>query len=154
VSEQRPEPGEIAVPGGLKEPSCQLVALLARRLEARPALPRVASGAGGELAHVVRALSDDRRDLPMPVVEHVVKQQHGSLLGREAPTSTSTASDSESAVSACRARSSWPSVMIGCGSHSPTSRSRWARAERSSLIASRVVTVAANARGDAICSPT
>jgi hypothetical protein len=43
--------------------------------------------------------------------------------------------------------------MIGSGSHSPTYRSRRARAERSSLIASRVVTVATNARGDAIGSP-
>jgi hypothetical protein len=32
-------------------------------------------------------------------------------------------------------------------------RLRQPRAERSSLIASRVVTVATNARGDAICSP-
>jgi len=69
---------------GREEPSCQLVALLARRLEAGPALLDVASGAVGELAHVVLSLADDRRDLRVPVVEHIVKQQHGSLLGREA----------------------------------------------------------------------
>ena len=53
-------------------------------MEAGPALLDVASGAGGELAHVVLALADDLRDLRIAVVEHVVKQQHGSLLGREA----------------------------------------------------------------------
>jgi hypothetical protein len=52
------------------------------------------------------------------------------------------ASDSESAISACLAGSSTPSVKIGSGSHSPTYCSRRARAERSSLIASRVVMVA------------
>jgi hypothetical protein len=67
---------------GLKEPSCQLVALRARGLEAGLALLDVASGAGGELAHVVLALAHDRRDLRIPVVEHLVKQQHGSLLDR------------------------------------------------------------------------
>jgi hypothetical protein len=41
-------------------------------------------GAGRELAHGLLALADDRRDLGMPVVEHVMKQQHGSLLRREA----------------------------------------------------------------------
>src|SRR5262249_10286892 len=46
VSEQRLEPSEIAVLGGLKEPSRELVALLARRLEAGPALRHVAPGAG------------------------------------------------------------------------------------------------------------
>ena len=39
-----------------------------------------------------------------------------------------------------------PSVRIGSGSHSPTYCSRRARADRSSLIASRVVTVATSAR--------
>src|SRR5215207_10368851 len=84
VGEQRLEPSEIAFLGGLKEPSCQPVALLARRLEAGPALLDVASGAGGELAHVIVTLADDRRDLRIPIVEHVVKQQHGSLLRRDA----------------------------------------------------------------------
>jgi hypothetical protein len=56
VREQRLEPGEVAVLGGREEPSCQLVALLARGLEAGPTLLEVASGAGGELAHVVSLL--------------------------------------------------------------------------------------------------
>jgi hypothetical protein len=60
VSEQRLEPSEIALVDGREEPSCQLVALLGRRLEARPALLEVASGAAGELAHVVLVLADDR----------------------------------------------------------------------------------------------
>ena len=84
VSKQRLEPGEIAVLGGRQEPSRQFVVVLLRRLEPRPALLDVASGPGGELADVVLALADDRRDLRIPVVEHVVKQQHGSLLRREA----------------------------------------------------------------------
>src|SRR6266487_6586020 len=84
VSEQRLEPGEIALLGGREEPGCQLLALLARRLEAGPALLDVASGAGRELAHVVLALADDRHDLWITVGEHVVKQQHGSLRRREA----------------------------------------------------------------------
>jgi hypothetical protein len=70
--------------GGLKEPGCQLVALLARGLKAGSALFDVASGAGRELAHVVLVLADDRRDLREPVVEHVVEQQHGALLRGEA----------------------------------------------------------------------
>ena len=60
MSEQGLEPSEIALLRGCEESSCQLIALLARRLEAGPALPDVASGAGGELAHVVLALTEDR----------------------------------------------------------------------------------------------
>ena len=84
VGEQRLEPGEIALLDGREEPGCQLVALFARRLEARPALLDVTPGAGGELAHVVLALTDDLGDLRVAVVEDVVKQQHRALLGREA----------------------------------------------------------------------
>jgi hypothetical protein len=84
VSEQRLEPSKVALLDGREEPSGQFVALLARRTEARPALLDVASGAGCELAHVVLALADDRRDLRIPIVEHVVKQQRGPLLGRQA----------------------------------------------------------------------
>ena len=73
-SEQRLEPSEIASLGGGEEPPCQLLALLAGALEARPALRDVASGPGGELAHVFVALADDRRDLPVGVVEHVVQE--------------------------------------------------------------------------------
>jgi hypothetical protein len=51
-------------------------AACAGRLEAGPALLDVASGAGGELAHVVLALADHRRDLWIAVVEHVVQQQY------------------------------------------------------------------------------
>jgi hypothetical protein len=43
--------------------------------------------------------------------------------------------------------------MMGSGNHSPTYRSRRERAERSSLIDNRVVTVATKARGEAISSP-
>jgi hypothetical protein len=53
-------------------------------LEAGPTLLDVTSGAGGELADVVLALAHDCRDLRIPVIEHIVKQQHGTLLRREA----------------------------------------------------------------------
>jgi hypothetical protein len=43
----------------------------------------VASGACRELAHVVLALAEDRRDLRIPIVEYVVQEQRGALLGRE-----------------------------------------------------------------------
>src|SRR4051812_19584114 len=84
VSEERLETGEIALLGGMEELRRQFVALLARRLEAGPPLLDVAPGAGAELANVVLALAYDRRDLRVLVVEHVAKQQHGPLLGREA----------------------------------------------------------------------
>jgi hypothetical protein len=61
VSEQRLESSEIAVLGGGEEPSCQLVALFSCRLEARPTLLDVTSGAGGELAHVVLAIDSQLR---------------------------------------------------------------------------------------------
>src|SRR5262249_26062295 len=44
MSEQRLEAGEVAVLGGGEEPSCQFVALLARRLEAGSALLDLAPG--------------------------------------------------------------------------------------------------------------
>src|SRR5262249_56732382 len=113
VREKRLEPSEVALLDRLKEPTCQLVALLARRLEGGPALPDVAPRPRRELTDVVLALADDLGDLRVVVVEHVVQQQHGALLGGEAlSSSTSIASDNESAISACRAGSSWPSVMI------------------------------------------
>src|SRR5262247_3839241 len=52
MSKQRLQPGEIALLGGREEPSGQLVALLARRLESRSPLLDVASGPSGELAYV------------------------------------------------------------------------------------------------------
>src|SRR3954471_24347977 len=82
VSEERLETGEIALLRGVEELRRQFVALLARRLEAGPPLLDVAPGAGAELANVVLVLAYDRRDLRVPVAEHVVKQQHGPLLGR------------------------------------------------------------------------
>src|ERR1039457_4718579 len=84
MSEQRLEASEIVVLGRREEPSRQLVALLARRLEAGSTLRDVAPGPTGELAHIVLALADDRRDLRIPIVEDVVKQQYGSLFGRQA----------------------------------------------------------------------
>ena len=153
VSEQHLERGEIALLGGRDEPSHQLVALLARRLEAGPALLDVASGAGGELAYVVLALADDLRDLRILVAEHIVEQQRGSLLRREALqqhqhrhrqriSSLRVLGRIILAVGDDRLWQPLTDIALATGA-----------AERSSLIASRVVTVAMNARGDAICSP-
>src|SRR5918999_624683 len=80
VSKQRLELSEIAVFYGCEEPPCQLGALFSCRLEAGPTLLDVASCTGGELTDVVLALAHDRRDLGIPVVENIVKQQHGTLL--------------------------------------------------------------------------
>src|SRR5215218_38625 len=80
VGEQRLEPSEVALLGGREEPSRELVALLARALEAWAALLDVASRSRRELADVVLALADDLGDLRVVVVEHVVQQQHRALL--------------------------------------------------------------------------
>jgi hypothetical protein len=96
-SEQRLEPSEIALLYGCEEPPCQVVALLARRPEAGPALVDVLSSAGGELAHVVLALADDPCNRQIPVVEHV-----GATARRAARARGSTAAP---AVVASAARS-------------------------------------------------
>ena len=60
-----------------------LLALLARDVEAAPALLDVAVGPGQDLAAVRRALADDRGDLLVGVVEHLAQQEHRALDGRE-----------------------------------------------------------------------
>src|SRR5262249_48995909 len=67
VGEQRLQPRQVAVLDGREEPPRQLLVLLARRVEARPALPEVAPRSHRELAHVARARADDRRDLRVVV---------------------------------------------------------------------------------------
>ena len=84
VRQQRFELRQVAVLGRGEEPLCELVALLARCLEPRPALLDVPSSPGRELTDVVLVLADDRRDVRIPVVEHVMQQQHRTLLGRQA----------------------------------------------------------------------
>ena len=84
MGEQRLQSREIALRGGGEESPSQLVSMPLRGLKARAALLDVVAGAGGELTHVLLALADDRRDLRIPVVEHVAQEQRGALLGREA----------------------------------------------------------------------
>jgi len=71
----------------MQKPLRRLLALLVRSLELDPPIPAlldVTPGPARQLAHVVLALADDLCDLPIAVVEHVVQQQRGSLLGRQA----------------------------------------------------------------------
>ena len=119
VGEQRLQPSEIALLGRLEEPSRELLALLVRRLKAGPALLDVASGPRRELAHVVGALADDLGDLRVVVVEYVVKQQDGALLGREALQQHQHRQRQRVGCLSVLGRPSGPSVMIGSGSHSP-----------------------------------
>src|SRR4051794_38982481 len=84
VRGQRLERAEVPVARGGEEAARELVALRARGLEARPPLLHVAARPGGELARVVFRLADDPRDLVVAVVEHVVEEQYGALLGRQA----------------------------------------------------------------------
>jgi predicted kinase len=60
--------------GSRKESSCQLIALLTRRLEAGSALLYVASRSRRKLTDVVLALAYDLGDLWVVIVEDVVKQ--------------------------------------------------------------------------------
>ena len=106
--------------GGLKEPTRELLALLARGSEAGPALLDMFSRAGGEQAHVPLALADDRRDLRIAIVEHVVKQQHGSLLRREALEQHQHRHGQRISHLGVVRGSSPLWVMMGSGSHSPT----------------------------------
>jgi hypothetical protein len=58
--------------------------VLGRGREARAARLDVASRPRRQLADVVGALADDLGDLGVVVVEDVVQQEHGALLGRQA----------------------------------------------------------------------
>src|SRR4029434_5947692 len=78
LGEQRLEPQQVALLGGRKESSCQLVALLPVRVEAGSALLDVASRSRRKLTYVVLALAYDLGDFWVVIVEDVVKQQHGS----------------------------------------------------------------------------
>ena len=81
---ERLERLEVALARGGEEATGQLVALLLRRLVARPALGHVAACASGELPGVGLALAHDRGDVLVRVVEDVVQQESGPLLRRQA----------------------------------------------------------------------
>ena len=140
--EQLLERREVAVLGRGEEALGELVAMLPRGLEARPALVDVPSRADDELAAVVLALVDDRGDLVVAVVEHLAQQEHGALDGREALEQHEERHRERVGHLGVRRRIGSPasSVSSGSGSHGPTYCSRRTRAERSWSIASRVVT--------------
>ena len=81
VGQQGLEPGEIARLGGRHEPAGELVLVVARRLEPRPFLLDVVTGAHRELPARGLALADDLGDVVVAVVEHLAQQEHGPLLG-------------------------------------------------------------------------
>ena len=81
-SEHSTSPPVAVLPGG-QEPAGDLLALLARDVEAAPALLDVAVRPGEDLAAVVRALADDPRDLLVGVVEDLAQQEDGALDRRE-----------------------------------------------------------------------
>jgi hypothetical protein len=83
-------------------------------------LLHVAAGPCGQLAGVLLARADDLRDPVVGLVEHLVQQERGPLLRRQALEQARKASDSESAISALRAGSSSALATSGSGSHSPT----------------------------------
>src|SRR3954452_14550945 len=66
-----------------EEPAGELVAFLLGGLEARLSLVDVSPCPDRELPRVVLALADDLRDLGVVVVEDVVEEQRGALLGRQ-----------------------------------------------------------------------
>jgi hypothetical protein len=83
LGEERFEAADVTVAGRSEEAARELVALLARGGKARPSLVDVAPGARGELADVGLALAHDLADLRVLIIEDIVEQEHGSLLGRE-----------------------------------------------------------------------
>lgn len=82
--QQRPEPGEVALSSGGREAAGELPLLLAGCPSARAPLLNAPSRSRRELAHIVRALADDLGNPWVVVVEHVVEQEHGALLRRQA----------------------------------------------------------------------
>ena len=148
LGEQLDEPVRVAVLDRCEEAPRELVPLLARGLEARPPLLDVPPGAYRELAAVLFPLADDRRDLAVSVAEHLVQQEDGTLDRREA-LEQDEERDRERVgeldllrrprrrVDEQRLRQ--PLADVGC--------SRRTRAERSTSIASRVVTAISHALG-------
>ena len=87
VGQQFLQPLEIPLLGGREEAVRERVALLARGLESdapTPPLLHVAAGPRHELAGVLRARTDDLRDPVVRLVEHLVQQERGPLLRRQA----------------------------------------------------------------------
>jgi len=70
--------------GGREEAGRELLLLLARGLEPGAPLLDVPAGPRDELAGVLLARGDDLRDPIVGLVEHVVQQERGALLGRQA----------------------------------------------------------------------
>ena len=84
MGQQLLQPFEIALLGGREEARREPLLLLARGLEPRAPLVHVTAGPRGELAGVLRARADDLRDPVVGLVEYLVQQERGALLGRQA----------------------------------------------------------------------
>jgi hypothetical protein len=82
--EQFKQAGHVAALGGGEEPAGHLVLLRAGGLEARLALIDVVPGPDEDLTAVRLGLAGDLRDLLVVVAEHLVQQEHRTLVRRQA----------------------------------------------------------------------
>jgi hypothetical protein len=113
--EQREQSFRVAALEGVEEALRELFALLARRLDARPALIDMSACPRGKLPAVLFALPDDCCDLGVVVAEDVVKEEDRSLNRRERSSKTRNAREGESAVSVCSAVPGMGSSRSGSG---------------------------------------
>jgi hypothetical protein len=82
--DQLEQAGHVAALGGGEEPAGDLILLLAGGLEARLALIDVAPGPDEDLTAVRLGLAGDLGDLLVVVAEHLVQQEHRTLVRRQA----------------------------------------------------------------------
>ena len=115
----------VAVLDGAEEPGGQLLLLLAGDVVAGPLLVDPGPRAHPELAGRRLAAPDDLGDLAEGVVEDVVEQEDGALLGRELLEQDEEGERERVSELGCACGSAAPngscsSVRTGSGSHSPT----------------------------------
>ena len=147
------EPGQVAVGDGREELLGQLPVPLGRGLEPGSLRLDALAGTSEHLATVGLALVDDLGDVGVVVAEGLAQQEDRTLQRAEPLQSTRNAVEMVSCISTRSAGSGSPDASSGSGSQVPTYRSRRCRAERSASMASRLVTVVANASGDSTFVP-